>query len=218
MLSNIEAVIFDLDGTLVDSNGIWEDIDKEFMAVRGLSMPENMADLIDGMSYKQVAHWFKEYFNLAETPEELMDIWNDMALKQYENDILPKKGAVEFMEYLSNKNIKISIASSNALPMINAVLKKHNMDKFVDVIITSDELGTGKDNPTVYLEAAKRLNVDPEKCMVFEDIVPGIEACNSVNMKTCAIYDSHYYSDDYEKEKERIADIYIRDFTELDMK
>lgn len=216
MLENIKAVIFDLDGTLVDSNGLWQEIDNVFMGSKNIDIPEDLPNLIDGMSYSQVADFFHDYFKLEETPEELMNIWSDMAYLEYKTKIKTKPGAKDFIKYLYKNNIKMAIASSNSRKMIEAALINNEIIEYIDCIITSDELKTGKDSPKIYLETAKQLNVEPKNCLVFEDIVPGLEACNTLGMKTCAIYDEHYYSDEYEENKKFVSDYYIKDFTEIE--
>ena len=106
MLSQIKAVIFDLDGTLVDSMGLWKDIDIEFLGERGIAYEDDLQEKIEGMSFTETAVYFKEYYHLDESVEELKKIWNQMAEYKYRYEVLPKPGVIEFLDTLKKKKIK----------------------------------------------------------------------------------------------------------------
>jgi HAD superfamily hydrolase (TIGR01509 family) len=213
LLRNIKAILFDLDGTLVDSMGIWGEIDREFMSERGLAVPENLQQQIEGLSMNETAQFFKETFHLEESEEELMQIWNQMALEHYKHAISLKPGALAFLEDLKRRGILCAIASSNSPFLVEACLKAHGIKKYMGTFVTAGEVGSGKPNPDVYLEAAKRLGVAPQDCLVFEDILPGIMAGINAGMKTCAVWDD--YSSDVWEEKKELADYWILDYNEL---
>lgn len=208
-----EAVIFDLDGTLVDSMWIWRDIDIEFLGSRNLPFSEDIQEKIEGMSFRETAEYFKERFPLTETVEELMDLWNEMAFEKYKNEIPLKPGVVEFLKMLKQNNIKTGIASSNSLVLIETVLKTHGIYEYFDSIHTANEVEKGKPSPDIYLLVAKDLNVEPSNCLIFEDIVMGILAGKNAGMTTCAIEDE--YSKENRKEKQETAEYYIQDYFEL---
>ena len=92
MLENVKAVIFDLDGTLVDSMGLWKEIDIEFLGARGIPYEDDLQEKIEGMSFTETAIFFREYYHLTETVEELKVIWNQMAEEKYRHEVLPKPG------------------------------------------------------------------------------------------------------------------------------
>ena len=99
MLENIEAIIFDLDGTLVDSMWVWTAIDDEFLGKYGLTQPENFHEGMEGKSYSETAAYFLELFpNLPHTLEELMEEWYGMAYEKYANELILKKGAFDFLQ------------------------------------------------------------------------------------------------------------------------
>ena len=100
MWKDKKAVLFDLDGTLVDSLWIWKDIDIEFLGKHGLELPEDLQPALDGMSFYETAVYMKKRFSLPETPEELMDIWNHMAEDKYAKEVPLKKGVKEFLQKL----------------------------------------------------------------------------------------------------------------------
>lgn len=215
MLTNIKAVIFDLDGTLVDSMGIWKDIDIEYLGARGLTLPEDLQKSIEGMSFSETAHYFKERFRLSDTIEEIKAAWNQMAWDKYSKEIQFKTGAKEFVQYLREHGIKTGIATSNSIELVKAVLGNHDMEKQFDSIHTSCEVSKGKPAPDIYELVARDLGVEVSQCLVFEDVPQGIMAGKNAGMKVCAIADS--YSEPFVDKKREISDYYIEDYFEIDI-
>lgn len=213
MLTNKKAVIFDLDGTLVDSMWMWRDIDIEFLGKKGIPFPEDLQEKIEGMSFTETAQYFKEEFSLEESVDELKEIWNGMARDKYLHTVPLKPGASEFLEYLFSNGIKMGIASSNSEELIDAVGSVYDFDRYFSSIVTSCSVNRGKPAPDVYLEAARQLGVEPKDCLVFEDIIKGIEAGKNAGMEVCAVYDE--YSVMQDEKKREIADYYIRDYREI---
>lgn len=213
MLDGIKAVIFDLDGTLVDSMWMWRDIDIEFLASKNIPFEEDLQEKIEGMSFTETAIFFREYFHLTETVEELKSIWNDMAMEKYRYEVPLKNGVVEFLEYLKKNDIKMGIATSNSKELVEAVNMAHHLDNYISCFVTACSVNKGKPAPDVYLEAARRLQVEPEYCLVFEDIVKGMEAGKNAGMKVCGVEDA--YSAWQREEKKKSCDYYIRSYLEI---
>lgn len=213
MLDNIKAVIFDLDGTLVDSMGLWKEIDIEFLGERGIPYEDDLQEKIEGMSFTETAIFFQEYYHLTETVDELKVIWNHMAEEKYRHEVLPKPGALEFLEDLKRRGIKMGIATSNSKELVDAVNEAWHFDTYMDCIVTACSVNKGKPAPDVYLEAARQLGVNPGDCLVFEDIVKGIEAGKNAGMKVCAVEDS--YSVFQRDEKRRVSDYYIYSYDDI---
>ncbi len=172
MLSNIKGVIFDLDGTLVDSMGVWAKIDSDYLTDLGLEVPKNLKEEITHLGFKEVAKYFKKRFNIASSEEEIMKTWHDMAYVEYKNNIKLKSGAREFLEQLKESNIKIGLATSNSYPLLEVCLKSNDIFHLFDSITITGEVPRGKDFPDVYLLVAERLGLEPNECAVFEDILP----------------------------------------------
>ena len=113
MLENKKAVIFDLDGTLADSMWVWPEVDLEFLGKRNLTVPEDLADAVEGMGYTEVAVYFKERFNLKESVKEIKEIWTAMALDCYRRRVPLKPGVKEFLAWLKEREFQIGVASRN---------------------------------------------------------------------------------------------------------
>lgn len=213
MLNNIKAAIFDMDGTLIDSMWIWEKIDIEFLKERNLDFPSDLRNAIEHLSFEEVAKYFKRRFNLSEDIDVIMNIWNDMAFNHYKYDVKLKPGAKEYLSFLKSLGIKIALATSNSDKLLEVVLKKNEIYNYFDIIVTTNEVSRGKDFPDIYLLAAEKLNVSPENCIVFEDILPAVMGAKAAGMTVVGVQDA--YSD---KDKQLIierADQYIHHYSEL---
>ena len=213
MLENINAVLFDLDGTLVDSMWMWKDIDIEYLGKRGFDLPGELQKDIEGMSLTETATYFKNRFELPESLEEIKKEWVDMARDKYCHQVPLKPGAKEFLLYLKEHQIRTGIASSNGIELVHAVLQAQGVDQYLDSVHTCCDVKRGKPNPDIYLLVAEELDVKPEECLVFEDIPMGILAGKRAGMRTCAVED--VFSRDQMNEKRQLADYYIQDYYDV---
>lgn len=214
LLEGIEAVLFDLDGTLVDSMWVWGAVDREDFRRHGHSVPEGLQAAISGMSFTETAEYIKRtYPFFTETVEELKENWNQMAEEAYRTQVMLKPGAYEFLTYIRQQGIRTGVASSNFIGLVETVLKARGVREMFSSVHTSCEVAHGKPEPDIYLLVADELGVKPEHCLVFEDILEGIQAGKRAGMRTCAVADaasSHIW-----KEKCELADYAILDYTEL---
>lgn len=213
MLDQIEAVIFDMDGTLIDSMWVWDEIDREFFHSRQIPYSKEIQHEVEGMHIEAIATYFKNKFQLLETEEELIAIWTDMAYEVYQKEVDYKHGVRRFLTHLKKKQIKMGIATSNSMEMVDAIKHRLNFQDYFHCIVTSAQVNVGKPAPDVYLEAAKQLNVKPENCLVFEDIPMGMLAGKNAGMKVCGVHD--YSSMDQESQKKEYCDYYIQSFHDL---
>ncbi|MCM1268128.1 MAG: HAD family phosphatase [Bacteroidales bacterium] len=209
----IEAVIFDLDGSMVDSMWIWRAIDIEYLGRFGIELPENLQACIEGMSFSETAAYFKERFSLPDDLETIKADWNRMAWDKYAHEVPIKEGVRELLSYCAEHGIKVGIATSNSRELVENVVQAHRMESKFHCIMTANEVEKGKPAPDIYLAVAKELSVEPENCLVFEDIIPGIQAGKAAGMQVCAVYDK--YSEYQDAKKRELADYYTYQFSEL---
>lgn len=212
-LSDFKAVIFDLDGTLVDSMWMWEKIDIEYLGRYGIPLPDKLQESIEGMSFSETAVYFKERFSLTDSLDKIKADWNDMACEKYCKEVPFKEGALAFLQFCKKHGIKLGVATSNSRELVDCVAKALDLHAYMDCIMTACEVKKGKPAPDIYLAVAKNLSVEPENCLVFEDILPGIQAGKNAGMTTCAIADA--YSENVRTEKMELADYFIEDYNEL---
>ena len=215
MLTNKKAVIFDLDGSLVDSMWIWSKVDEVYMAKYNLHPPVTFHKDIEGKSYTETAEYFKDTFsNLKCTVEEIKKEWLDMTRDFYTKEVALKPGAFEFIRSAHEKGMLFGIASSNTKELIEAVLRSQHVEEYFTSIRTSCEVAKGKPAPDVYLKVAEDLHVEPQECLVFEDVPKGIEAGINAGMSVCAVDDEFSRPD--EVEKKRLADYFIRNYYDIE--
>lgn len=213
MLEQIKAVIFDLDGTLMDSMWLWKDIDIEYLAKYGYELPQDLQRSIEGMGFTETAHYFKERFAIPDSIEQMKEEWNRMAYEKYAKEVTLKQGALEFLCELRKRNIRTGIASSNSRDLIMVCLKANQVDTYFDCIRTSCDVAHGKPSPDIYLSVAKELGAAPEECLVFEDVPMGIRAGLNAGMKVCAVEDAHAM--DQKETVRSLAHYYIRSYDEI---
>jgi HAD superfamily hydrolase (TIGR01509 family) len=207
MIKDIKAAIFDLDGTLIDSMWLWEKVDIDFLKLRGHELPIDLKENIEHLSFIDTAKYFKERFNLPDGIEDIMAEWNSMAFEEYANNVSLKSGAKEYLHNLKLKGIKLALATSNSVPLLEAVLKNNGIYEYFDVITTTSEVSRGKNFPDIYLLSAEKLHVNPTECVVFEDILPAVLGAKMAGMKVVAVHD--LYSEYQKNDIMASADYYI---------
>lgn len=213
MLKNIEAVLFDLDGSLVDSMWVWQEIDVEYLRKFGIALPEKLQTDIEGMSFTETAVYFKERFQIPDSLDQIKSDWNHMAWDKYTYQVPLKNGAIEFIKYCHEKAIRLGIATSNSRELVENIIHVHGLGEYFDSIVTGCDVIKGKPSPDIYLETAKRCHTSPDKCLVFEDIIPGILAGKAAGMKVCAVDDE--YSSRQKEEKKKLSDYFITDYFDI---
>lgn len=214
MLENKKAVIFDLDGSLVDSMWIWPAVDVEYMKKYRLTPPESFHKDIEGMSYTETAQYFLDTFPTLDcTLDDVRREWMEMTMELYTTKVPLKAGAKEFLDKMRAQGVLLGIATSNARELVDAVLKALHIKEYFSSVRTSCEVAAGKPAPDVYLKVAEDLKVRPKDCLVFEDVVNGILAGKNAGMSVCAVDDEFSRPD--EAKKKKAADYFIRDYHDI---
>lgn len=213
MFSDIHAVIFDMDGTIIDSMWVWKRVDEEFLLKRSIDLPFDIQRQIEGLSFTDTARYFKDKFLLSEDIEDIKNEWIHMVEKYYKDIIPLKDGALQLILKLKETGLKIGLATSNSKELTEMVLKRTGVFDYFDYIVTSCEVGKNKSCPDIFLMSAKNLGISPENCLVFEDSIAGIMGAKRAGMRVIAVYDE--YSKLFKKELQDIADLYISSLQEI---
>ena len=212
-LKNIEGAVFDLDGTLLDSSWVWEKVDEKFLGDRGFQVPDDYVDEISPLGAERAAVYTIERFGLNEDKDDIVREWIEMAKKEYATEVVCKPYAKEFLEELHKLNIKMAVATSSDRELFMKTLEREGILKYFQKIVTVDEVERGKGYPDIYEEAARRIKVNPHKCLVFEDILAGVTGASLGEFNVVAVFDEKS-KHNWEKIK-NISKYSINDYKEL---
>lgn len=209
----MKAAIFDVDGTLLDSMGIWHTITRRFFERRNIEMTQEMWDDYKDKPLEETLPQISVIFDLGMSADEVKAEFWALAEAEYRDNIPLKDGAFEYVRRLHDEGVRIGIATSGFEGMCADAFKRVGIADCIDAYAFSSEVGCGKDRPDVYLLAAKRLGVEPAECVVYEDIVKGIKAAAGAGFGTCALFDES--NADETELLIRCSDRYITGWTEL---
>jgi len=210
MLENIKGIVFDMDGTLIDSlmiwNVIWEEFGKRFSYSKGLSIAAEDDRAVRTMTLKDAMYYVHSRYSLGKSGDELLDAANEIMFDFYSNRVKLKKGVSEFLEYCYGKGIKMCIASATDVKLIKVAVEHCNIGKYFFEILSCADLGKGKDIPDIYIKALEILGTSAEETVVFEDSYIAIGTAHDIGIKTVGIYDRFNYGHDIIK---KLSDVYI---------
>lgn len=209
----VDSVIFDMDGTLIDSTGIWHEIDIKFFAERNMELPEDYAQHIVHLGLKQAAKYTKETYHLDDSIADILKEWHDLSLDMYKNHVELKPGAIELLEVLKKNKVKMAIATANDEELYMPCIDRLGIGKYFDFIADVNSSQEGKQSAKIYLDLTKLMNSKPENTLVFEDMPTCIKTVHNSGFVTVAVYDNS--SKAYEKEKRNNSDLFINNFNEF---
>ena len=210
---DIKAVIFDMDGTLIDSTSLWHDIDKAFFAKRGMEIPSDYAQKIVHLGLSEAAKLTKELYGIKESEQEIMDEWHQMSIDMYRYDVALKEGALELLELFKKNKIPMAIATANDDKLYMPCIERLGIGKYFTFIADVNSAKEGKQSAKIYLDLAKKLGFKPQNTLVLEDMPTCVKTVFKSGFITVAVYDKA--SKGYEKEKRDNSHLYINSFFEL---
>jgi HAD superfamily hydrolase (TIGR01509 family) len=190
-LSAIQAVVFDLDGVLVDSEHVWDEVREELARERGGRWHDRAQADMMGMSSPEWSRYMHDVVGLVEAPEDINDEVVRRLLARYAFELPLIDGAVEAVERLAG-SFRLAVASSSNRTVIDAVLAESGLAPLFHATVSSEEVARGKPAPDVFLEAARRLDVAPRACAAIEDSTNGIRAAHAAGMRVVAIPNWRY--------------------------
>ena len=187
----IEAVIFDLDGVLIDSEHVWDDVREQLARERGGHWHERAQADMMGMSSNEWSRYMHDVIGLPEPPEEINREVVRRMEERYAERLPLIDGAVAAVRRIAG-SFRLGLASSSNRSIIDAVLPRADLADLFEVTVSSEEVAAGKPAPDVFLEAALRLGVAPERCAAIEDSANGIRAASAAGMRVIAIPNRRY--------------------------
>jgi HAD superfamily hydrolase (TIGR01509 family) len=186
-----EAVVFDLDGVLIDSEHVWDEARRSLARAHGRQWPDTASRDMMGMSSPEWSRYMHDVVGLAESPEEISAAVVRRLQDVYRRELPLLGGAVAAVERLAAR-WPLGLASSSNRELIDLVLELSSLGRFFRVTVSSEEVARGKPAPDVYLEAAKRLGVGPEECAAVEDSENGIRSAKAAGMRVLAVPNPRY--------------------------
>ena len=191
----IEAVVFDMDGVLVDTEHLWDEVREALTEEWGGRYTPEAQEAMMGMSSPEWSRYLHETVGLSEPPDVINEEVVRRMLARYETDLPVVPGAIEAVRRLAEDGLGLAVASSSNRELIDAVLRRLELTEQFDVTVSSEEVARGKPAPDVYVEAASRLGVDLSRCVAVEDSASGIRAAHTAGMRVIAYPNRHYPPD-----------------------
>lgn len=205
--------LFDLDGTLLDSNLLWREIDIAFLARRGIPWTEEYNQGVIHAIFPTAARFTKEFCGLPESPEEIMAQWLEMAREGYERTVPVKPGVMAYLERCRLAGEPMAMFTSAEPELCQAALRGRGFDRYLSQVIYARELNQEKRSPAAFREAARRLGAVPEEITFFDDSPVACRGAREAGFTVIGVWDPCFARE--EEEMRRICHRYIRSFSEL---
>ncbi len=208
-----KVAIFDMDGTIIDSMWIWKELAMNSFTRRGIEAPDDLEQKIFSMNFVDAATFCIEHSGSLMAPEELIEEWTRDAKTMYNERITLKSSTIDLLEHLKSEGYTICLTTANWLEIAEKILDRFEIRQFFDSITVTQEVSRGKTFPDVFLLTAKKHNVEPESCIVFEDSYYAVVGAKAAGMTVIGVYDE--YARHSENDIRIASDAYIYSFDEL---
>lgn len=184
-----DGILFDLDGTLLDSMTMWEGIDRKFLRTYGVTPPPDVSDLVKTMSIYDASVYFVERFSLPLTPQEVIDGIEAMAAVEYQNNLPLKAGALATLDAAAQRGLPCAIVTATYNTLVEAALTRLSIRDRFRFVLTCTDVDAPKTRPDIYHIAAERLGVTPARCIVVEDSLHCLKTAAAAGFFTVAVQD-----------------------------
>ena len=206
-------LIFDLDGTLIDSNGVWVEVDKTFLERRGAPYTREYYEGVAHTILSNCAIFTKEYLHLEESCEEIIAEWMELAADKYGTQVPLKPHVKEYLDKCRDAGHRMAVFTACVPEHCRAAMARHGLEPYFERVIYAQELGVDKKSPAIFRKVAESLGVRPRDCVLFDDSLSACKAAKAAGMTVVGVYDS-YFADSAVDMRE-VCDQYIRGFGEL---
>ena len=205
--------LFDFDGTLVDSNFLWVDIDRDFLARRGLAPTAEYTDFVAHSIFPEAARFTRDYYRLPDSPEAIMDEWMSMARRAYAETVPLKPGAREYLLRCRRAGRELALFTSAQPELCRSCLEHHALTALFDHIVFAQELGVEKRDPRCFPLLGERLGTPLSRCILFEDSPAACESARDAGVTVVGVRDGFFLPD--EARVRAAAHRYVTGFPEL---
>lgn len=209
----MKAVVFDVDGTLVESTEFWNNLAKNYLLSLDIKAKDDLNQVLQTLTVKDGIIYIKEEYGLDKPPELIREEMDVMLFKFYSSEVQLKDGAMELLNILKEKGVKIAIATLTEENLIEVMLKRLEIREYFQFIQTPTNSGIGKDDPAFYKLIAERLNVTPQEAVFFEDSLYAMISAKECGMIVIGVEDKASLGNS--SQIKALADGYIKNFSEF---
>ncbi len=204
--------IFDLDGTITDSNGLWIEVDEEFLGRRGLEVTAEYQDMVGRAIFPTAAQYTRDYYGIPDSPEDIMAEWEALAEHHYRELVPLKEGAEEFLRLCRTRGMETALFTACRPNLCRAVLERFDLERYFDHIVYAEEIGLEKRDPRCFTELARRIGAGAERCVLFDDSPANCATARAAGMTVVGVYDRFYAHQ--QEELERVCHRCVRSMME----
>lgn len=205
--------IFDLDGTITDTNGIWLEVDREFLTRRGLTHTDEYRRVVERSIFPIAAQFTRDYYHLPETPDDIMAEWDSLAERHYRELAPLKPGAEEFLHQCRAEGHPMAIFTACRPALCEAILERYGLRELFGHVIFAEEIGLEKRDPRCFVRLSELLGAPPEDCTLFDDSPDNCATATKAGMTAVGVYDDYYAS--RQDELKSVCRRYVRSLEEL---
>lgn len=205
--------LFDLDGTLIDSNSVWQEVDYHFLSAHGLECTSEYLNTVGHSIFPIAAQYTRDYYHLSLSPQAIMEEWLSLARDAYKHHIPLKPGVRAFLAQEAAKGEPLALVSACVPELGYAALDRHGLTPLFRHLVFAQELGLEKRDPRFFHQVLELLGVTPAACTFYEDAPDNCAAAKEMGMTVVGILDP-FYADQTER-MAQVCDCCITDFTEL---
>ncbi|HHX60152.1 MAG TPA: HAD family phosphatase [Epulopiscium sp.] len=206
----IKGVIFDFDGTLLDSMFIWDTMAEDYLLKRGITPEKGLNEKFEIMSLVQGANYYRDHYGITDSVETIIDGVNNMIEDFYTHVAEPKVGVVSMLKELQNRGIKMCIATATDRYLVEAALKHNEMNGYFSHILTCTEVGKGKDSSLIFEMALEKIGIRKQETLVFEDGLHAIKTAKDAGFRVVGVYDKSAHKK--QNQVKDISDYYLESY------
>ena len=184
--------IFDLDGTITDSNGLWVEVDREFLARRGLTMTREYEDVVGRSIFPVAARFTREYYRLSDSPEAIMAEWEALAVHHYRDLVPLKPGARALLDQCRREGREMALFTACRPTLCRLALGRFQLAGYFRHVVYAEDLGVEKHDPRCFARLSQILGVPPADCVLFDDNPSNCAAARAAGMEVVGVYDIFY--------------------------
>ena len=209
----IRGAVFDLDGVLLDSMAIWNDLGARYLQNQGIQPEPDLREMLFSMSMEQGAEYMKQQYHLKQSVEEVLAGIQEMLQDYYFYEVKAKDGARELLAFLQEKGIKMTAATSSPREHVTRALRRNGLLEFLQKIDTTSEVGESKHSPLIYRLAAEYMGTRPEETLVFEDSLYALQTAKQAGFRAIGVYDGN--GETNQDGVKETGEVYLKDLAEF---